>query len=382
MLKFLVILLLLFHNSFASTLFIEKIDSTSNKKNLFFNPQTIEQQIDSLNKLTPLSLVYNKTIEQHIKFYLFQRPDQVSKLLALSEYYFPVFEEILDRNGLPLELKYLPVIESSLDPHARSSAGAVGLWQFMYLTAKEYGLRINSYLDERKDIYRSTQAACEYLKKSYKKFQNWELAISSYNAGSRNITKAIRRSGGKQNYWELRPFLPKETRNYIPALIAAHYVMIFADQYGIKPDSNYIISHGEIDSIYLKEPVKIAHLAKLLDIDAGNIEELNPTYRHQIIPSLNSEKFPVLLPQNKVDKFLEMGDSIYVKIKRMELAENLKFPEFTDLERVRYKVKSGDYLGKIASKYNCTVKEIMMWNDLKTDKIKEGKYLNIYMIVK
>ena len=176
--------------------------------------------------------------------------------------------------------------------------------------------------------------------------------------------------------------MPKETRNYIPALIAAHYVMIFADQYGIKPDSNYIISHGEIDSIYLKEPVKIAHLAKLLDIDAGNIEELNPTYRYQIIPSLNSEKFPVLLPQNKVDKFLEMGDSIYVKIKRMELAENLKFPEFTDLERVRYKVKNGDYLGKIASKYNCTVKEIMMWNDLKTDKIKEGKYLNIYMIVK
>ena len=160
-----------------------------------YNEDIIKHRIDSLNNLTPLNLVYNQVVAQHIKFYLVQRKDQVSKLLSLAEYYFPIFEKYLDQNELPLELKYLTIIESSLNANARSYAGAVGLWQFMYPTAKEYGLRINSYLDERKDVYKSTQAACSYLSKAYKVFNDWDLALSSYNAGRRNITKAIRRSG-------------------------------------------------------------------------------------------------------------------------------------------------------------------------------------------
>jgi len=350
-------------------------------KNIF-DEKIVQHRLDSLNKLTPLNLVCNKTVIQHIKFYLFQRQEQVSKLLARSNYYFPIFEEYLDKHELPLELKYLPVIESSLDPHARSYAGAVGLWQFMYATAKEHDLRINSYLDERKDIYRSTEAACQYLKKAYAKFNNWDLALAAYNAGSRNITKAIRRSGGKLNYWEVRPFLPKETRNYIPSFIAAVYAIHFAPSYGIEPDTNQIINNCPVDSIYLQKSVKLEHLAILLNMETSVLEQLNPMYRIKYIPFLEKEKFPIILPHDKIDEFLHQEDSVYIKLNEMELAENLNFPPFTDIEKIRYTVKKGDYLGRIASQYNCTVKDIMLWNDLKTHKIYSGKKLNIYKTVK
>ena len=302
---------------------------------LIFDKALVKHRLDSLNRLTPLNLVYNESVLQHIKFYLFQRKHQVSKLLALSDYYFPIFEQYLDKNNLPLELKYLPIIESSLNPNARSYAGAVGLWQFMYLTAKEHGLRINSYLDERKDVYKSTQAACDYLQKAYKVFNNWDLALSSYNAGRGNVTKSIRRSGGVFNYWELRPFLPKETRNYIPSFIAALYVMNFSAEHGIRKSTEILFKEHEIDSVYLKRPVKISHLAHALQIDTTLLEDLNPTYRKKLIPSLNIEKFSIILPQNKAGIFLLNEDSIYKHIESMEIKEELEFPAFTDLEKIR-----------------------------------------------
>ena len=361
----------------------EKLSTNSSEiNNIQFDEDKIKRQIESLNQRTPINLVYNKTVGQHIQFYLTKRPEQVAKLLALSEYYFPVFEEILDKNEVPLELKYLPIIESSLNPHARSSAGAVGLWQFMYLTAKEYGLRINSYLDERKDINKSTEAACRYLKRAYSKFNSWSLALSAYNAGERNVKKAIRRSGGKSNYWELRPFLPKETRNYVPSFIAAVYVMNFASEYGIRLDTNHLFKEIPVDSVYLRRGAKIEHLADLLDINSNTIKKLNPVYRTKFIPFLEEEKFAIILPQNKADQFVAQEDSIYVMLNAMELAEKAEYPEYTDIEKIRYTVKKGDYLGKIAAKYKCTVKDIMLWNDLKTHKIYQGKKLNIYKTVK
>ena len=375
----LLVSILIFTYSFAQEQ-SQKDDSKITQK-ILFNEEKVKHQIDSLNRTTPINLIYNKEVGQQIKFYLFSKPDQVSRLLALSKYYFPVFEEILDKNNLPIELKYLPIIESALNPNARSYAGAVGLWQFMYLTAKEYGLRINTYLDERKDLHKSTQAASNYLEKAYSKFNNWELALASYNAGARNVTKAIRRSGGKMNYWELRPFLPKQTRNYIPSFIAAIYVMNFASEYNIYMDESSVVHEELVDSVYLKRGLKIEHLALLLNVNTSTIERLNPVYRINFVPFLEDEKFAIILPQGKVDEFLSKEDSIYIRLAEMELAENLEQPPFTDIEKIRYTVKRGDYLGKIATKYNCSINDIMIWNDLKTHKIYAGKRLNIYKTV-
>ena len=347
-----------------------------------FDENLVSLRLDSLNKLTPINLVYNKTVGQYIKFYLQQRPDQVSKLLTLSDYYFPVFEEYLDKNSMPLELKYLPIIESALNPNAKSPAGAVGLWQFMYYTAKEYGLRINSYLDERKDIYKSTDAACRYLKKAYKVFNDWELSLASYNCGRGNVTKALRRSGGKLNYWEVRPFLPRETRNYIPAFISIVYVMNYASQHGIFPDTSYSFHRHKIDSVYLKRPVKISHFAKVLDVEEKMLETLNPVYRNKLVPYKNGERFHVILPDYKWGVFLNNEDSIYSLLSEMEALEDLEYPLFSDIEKVKHIVKRGDYLGRIARIYKCKVSDIMMWNDLKSTKIREGQRLYIYQTIK
>ena len=351
-------------------------------QNNAFDAEKIQAQLDSLNQLTPLELRYTKEIGQHIKYYLFKRPKQVSALLKLAEYYFPIFESYLDKHDLPLELKYIPIIESSLNPNAKSSAGAIGLWQFMYPTAKEHGLRVNSYLDERKDVYKSTEAACEYFRKSYKVFNNWELAIASYNAGRRNVTKSMRRSGGKSNYWDIRPFLPKETQNYIPAFIAAVYVMNFAQDYGITVDKKINIQSLQIDSVHLNKRMNLSHLAAVMSIDSVLLAELNPTYKLQLIPYVENEKFPLILPNYQWAEFINNKDSIYKELARLDSVEKAIYPIFSDIEKIKYVVKRGDYLGKIANKYDCKIKDIMLWNDLKNSKIKQGQRLYIYRIIK
>ena len=354
----------------------------SSLKSFHINESLIKHQLDSLNELTPLDLNFNKEVLQEIKFYLLQRQNQVAKLLALSNYYFPIFESYLDKYDLPQELKYLPIIESSLNPRAKSSAGAAGLWQFMYNTAKEYGLKVNSYLDERMDVYKSTESACRYLKKSYDIFKNWELSLASYNAGRYSVKKSIIRSGGKINYWEIRPFLPKETRNYIPSFIAAVYVMNFAGDYGINLDTNYLLNESSVDSIFIKESIKINHLSSILNINEELLKNLNPAYKIKIIPFLEGEKFPVILPQEKIIQFLENEENIYEIIDSLKLAENEKYPEYTDFKRIRHIVKSGDVLGTIAQKYNCRVSDIMLWNNLNNSKIRLGQRLIIYQIIK
>tara|TARA_B100001287_G_scaffold265568_1_gene258620 strand:- start:967 stop:2103 length:1137 start_codon:yes stop_codon:yes gene_type:complete len=347
-----------------------------------FNEDVIKLRLDSLNKLTPLELTYNQTVLKFIKFYIKQRKSQVAKLLALSDYYFPIFEEYLDKYSMPLELKYIPIIESSLRVDAKSPAGAVGIWQFMYYTAKEYNLRINSYLDERRDVYKSTEAACQYLNKAFNIFDNWELAVASYNCGRGNVTKALRRSGGELNYWKIRPFLPRETRNYIPALISVIYVMNYASEHGIKADTTYMIDTHTIDTIQLNKPIKISHLAEVLQIEQSLIEELNPVYKNKLVPYRLGEKFHVVLPHYKWGVFLNNEDSIYSLLNKMERAENLEYPLFSDIEKIKYVVKSGDYLGRIARKYKCKVSDIMTWNDLSSSKIRVGQKIYIYRTIK
>lgn len=351
-------------------------------KDSSFNEEVIKLRLDSLNQLTPLELTYNQTVLKFIKFYIKQRKSQVAKLLALSDYYFPIFEEYLDKHSMPLELKYIPIIESSLRVDARSPAGAVGIWQFMYYTAKEYNLRINSYLDERRDVYKSTEAACQYLNKAFNIFDNWELAVASYNCGRGNVTKALRRSGGELNYWKIRPFLPRETRNYIPALISVIYVMNYASEHGIKADTTYTIDTHTIDTIQLKKPIKISHLAEVLQIEQSLIEELNPVYKNKLVPYRSGEKFHVVLPHYKWGVFLNNEDSIYSLLNKMEEDENLEYPLFSDIEKIKYVVKSGDYLGRIARKYKCKVSDIMTWNDLSSSKIRVGQKIYIYRTIK
>ena len=351
-------------------------------KDSSFNEELIRLRLDSLNRLTPLELTYNQTVLKFIKFYIKQRKSQVAKLLALSDYYFPIFEEYLDKYSMPLELKYIPIIESSLRVDAKSPAGAVGIWQFMYYTAKEYNLRINSYLDERRDVYKSTEAACQYLNKAFNIFDNWELAVASYNCGRGNVTKALRRSGGELSFWKIRPFLPRETRNYIPALISVIYVMNYASEHGIKADTTYSIDTHTIDTIQLKKPIKISHLAEVLKIEQSLIEELNPVYKNKLVPYRPGEKFHVVLPHYKWGVFLNNEDSIYSLLNKMEEAENLEYPLFSDIEKIKYVVKSGDYLGRIARKYKCKVSEIMTWNDLSSSKIRVGQKIYIYRTIK
>ena len=351
-------------------------------KDSSFNEEVIKLRLDSLNRLTPLELTYNQTVLKFIKFYIKQRKSQVAKLLALSDYYFPIFEEYLDKYSMPLELKYIPIIESSLRVDARSPAGAVGIWQFMYYTAKEYNLRINSYLDERRDVYKSTEAACQYLNKAFNIFDNWELAVASYNCGRGNVTKALRRSGGELNYWKIRPFLPRETRNYIPALISVIYVMNYASEHGIKADTTYSIDTHTIDTIQLKKPIKISHLAEVLQIEQSLIEDLNPVYKNKLVPYRSGEKFHVVLPHYKWGVFLNNEDSVYSLLNKMEEAENLEYPLFSDIEKIKYVVKSGDYLGRIARKYKCKVSDIMTWNDLSSSKIRVGQKIYIYRTIK
>ena len=351
-------------------------------KDSSFNEEVIKLRLDSLNQLTPLELTYNQTVLKFIKFYIKQRKSQVAKLLALSDYYFPIFEEYLDKYSMPLELKYIPIIESSLRVDAKSPAGAVGIWQFMYYTAKEYNLRINSYLDERRDVYKSTEAACQYLNKAFNIFDNWELAVASYNCGRGNVTKALRRSGGELNYWKIRPFLPRETRNYIPALISVIYVMNYASEHGIKADTTYTIDTHTIDTIQLKKPIKISHLAEVLQIEQSLIEELNPVYKNKLVPYRSGEKFHVVLPHYKWGVFLNNEDSIYSLLNKMEEDENLEYPLFSDIEKIKYVVKSGDYLGRIARKYKCKVSDIMTWNDLSSSKIRVGQKIYIYRTIK
>ncbi len=364
------------------TMFYDMSISSRAQKNEKIDPTIVKNRLDSLNNLTPLDISYNDEVLNYISYYLLQRKDLVANLLVLSKYYFPIFEAILDKNELPLELKYIPIIESALNPNARSPMGAVGLWQFMYYTAKEHDLKINSYLDERKDTYKSTQAACDYFDKSYGIFNNWELSIASYNAGRGNVTKAIRRSGGKMNYWEVRPFLPKETRNYVPAFIASIYILNFAELHGVKPSKNEFFNLHKTDSVYLKRPVKLSHLSKVLQIDQTMLEDLNPMYSIKLIPYLDDVRFPVFLPDYKWGVFLNNEDSIYNELEKMEQSESLIYPLYTDIEKIKYKIKKGDYLGKIAKKHKCSVSDIIRWNDLSSTNIKSGKTLYIYRKIK
>ena len=344
-----------------------------------FSDSVYEARIQHLDTKTPIDLVYNPYVKQYINVYTKQRRQQMSRMMGLAAYYFPVFEEVLDQFNLPLELKYLALVESALNPKAKSWAGATGLWQFMYNTGKEYNLKVSSYVDERMDPYRATVAACEFFEKSYSVYGDWSLVLASYNSGGGNVNKAIRRSGGKRNYWQIRRFLPKETRSYVPAFIAVCYAMNYASDHKISPEKPRVLFH-EVDTVEVKYQIDFEYLSSSLDISMNELAFLNPSYKINVIPKIEGRPYHLVLPITKMGAFVENEQEIYAHFVELDAQKRKNYPKYSEQdERIIHRVKGGEYLGKIARRYGCSVKKIQQWNNLKSDNIRVGQRLVLYV---
>ncbi|MDB2492889.1 transglycosylase SLT domain-containing protein [Flavobacteriaceae bacterium] len=339
---------------------------------------TLKKRLAILDAKTPFNIAYNPALESVIKRYLKSRKRSTETLINRSQYYFPMFEEVLDKHNLPLEIKYLAVVESALKPRAKSRVGATGLWQFMFATGKQYGLEVSSYVDERCDPLRSTNAAAKYLASLYKTFGDWDLALAAYNSGPGNVTKAIRRSGGYQNYWNIRPFLPSETAGYLPAFLATFYLFEYADAHGFQLEKNQLPIIAT-DTIHIKQMISLDQVAELTDTKIETLQHLNPSYKLDIIPVLDTKTYALRLPLTKIGDFVQNETQIYATAKAEFEAREKPLPQFFEIDsKIRYKVKSGDYLGKIARKFRVRVSQIKKWNGLRTNDLKIGQRLTIY----
>tara|TARA_S200000501_G_scaffold216230_2_gene202930 strand:+ start:7888 stop:9027 length:1140 start_codon:yes stop_codon:yes gene_type:complete len=342
------------------------------------NKDTIKERFKKLNQKTLIELYYNEEVEKKIIQQLTYKSKFYNKNKRNIEFYLPLFHEKLSNENLPIELKYLPVVESNLKPTATSKVGATGLWQLMFYTALENGLVMNSYVDERMDPVKSTTAAIRYLKKLYDIHKDWDLAVASYNAGPRTISKAIQRSGGYQNYWNIRPFLPRETANYIPSFFATMYVLEYAKEHDINIDynSNYFF---RTDSVLISQKISIHQISKTLGISKQKLIDLNPSYVHKIIPVIEGQENYIYIPDSLTAKFLDNEKDIYeLATKEFESREKPLPSLFSINSKLVYKIKYGDFLGKIANKFGVTVSQIKKWNNLATDQIRENQKIIIF----
>jgi len=339
---------------------------------------TLKMRLEQLNARTPFNIAYNESLESVIKSYLKHRRNSMSRLMSLSDYYFPLFEESLDNYDIPLEVKYLAIVESALKPRAKSRVGATGLWQFMFGTGKEYGLNVSSYVDERSDPVKSTVAASKYLAKLYEIFGDWDLALAAYNSGPGNVSKAIRRSGGYENYWNIRPYLPRETAGYLPAFLATMYIFEFAEEHGFKkerPNFHYV----ETDTIHVKKMITLDQVSELLEVPIEELQFLNPSYKLDVIPYIKEEDYTLRLPRDVVGKFVSNEENIYNFVQAEFDKREKPLPKFFDSNsKTTYRVRSGDYLGKIARKYGVRVSQLKSWNGLRSNNLKIGQRLMIY----
>ena len=331
---------------------------------------TVAPRMAALDATSELDLRWNPVAQRRIEVFGTKRTKHLGSMLGRKAMYFPLFEEVLDRHGMPLELKHLAVVESGLNPEARSPAGARGLWQFMYYTAKAEGLRIDGYIDERKDPLKSTEAACRHLRRLHDRFGDWYFALAAYNAGSGNVNKAIRRSGNKTNYWEVRPFLPRETRDYVPNFIAVTYLMEHHQDHGIYPQ-NTLPGAMTVDTLMVEGPLRFDQMAAESPLTEAEVAVLNPMYRLMMVPG-PGEKFPVRWPVEHVAGFLSQETAM--RAYKPELTPEIQY----EPEPVIYRVKSGDVLGTIARKHGVKVSQLKTWNDLKSTTIRVGQRLIIH----
>lgn len=351
---------------------------------------------DRLSKLPyEVEMPYNNVVRGAIDLYTERRRKLVENMLGIGKYYFPIFDDILERYGVPLEFRYLPVIESALNARAVSRAGAAGLWQFMPSTGRMYGLEVNTLVDERRDPVKSTKAAARYLKDLYRIYGDWHLAIAAYNCGPGTVNRAIRRSGGKKNYWQIYDYLPAETRSYVPIFIAANYVMTYYQQHNLCPAEVDMPVHT--DTIVVKGRTTFNRISEITGVPIDELEILNPQYRRNIIPG---EKYTLRLPGHAMSKFIAMEDSAYSNgggdfqssSETMSEAESRSYTPSSSAtssrsnsvsssrsrgKNVYHKVRRGENLGSIARRYNVTISQIKKWNHLRGARINAGQRLII-----
>ncbi|MCF6297107.1 MAG: LysM peptidoglycan-binding domain-containing protein [Flavobacteriaceae bacterium] len=343
-----------------------------------FSTELLKERLAVLNSKTPFNVEYNRSLERIIKHYLKNRKESLANLMGRAKYYFPIFEEYLDKYDIPLEIKYLAIVESALKPNANSRVGAKGLWQFMYATGKQYNLKVSSYVDERFDPIKSTEAACRYLKDLHKTFNDWDLALAAYNSGPGNVNKAIRRSGGSKNYWNLRRYLPRETAGYLPAFYATLYIFEYANEHQLYA-KNELVNTFETDTIVLKRQITFNQINKVLGTDDELIGFLNPQYKLKIIPVVKNRNYTLRLPKYLVGKFVANEDQIYAYAAANEAKREKALPKyFEPSNKIRYRVRNGDFLGKIANRYGVSVGNIKRWNRLRSNNLKIGQRLTIY----
>lgn len=334
------------------------------------------QRLKDMN--VSFSLPYNEIVRDYLVKYTERGKKGMGKILGLCEYYMPFFQEIFTRHGLPQELKAMAIVESALNPTAVSWAGAAGMWQFMPSAAKGYGLHVDTYVDERLDPIKSGEAAAEFLKDMYQVFGDWNLAIASYNCGPGNIQKAIRRAGSRK-FWDIWPYLPTETRGYVPAFVGVTYAMHYRNEYGIEPV--HIEMPAQTDTFKINKKLHLKQVCDLTGISLEEIKKFNPQYKLDIIPG-NEREYILRLPHKYTDAFVQHEDSVY-KHKAKEYFEPLTIKKASEIPdpqpKITYVVKKGDCLGTIADDYkNVTVEKLKQWNNLKSDNLSIGQKLTIY----
>jgi len=343
-------------------------------------------RIELLNTESPIDLVYNQYVRDFINLYAVKKRGLTSRVLGLTHMYFPMIEEDLDRYDIPQEMKYLAIVESALNGNARSPVGASGIWQFMVSTGKMYDLNVSSYVDDRLDPYKSTISACRLFKDLYRTYHDWLLVLAAYNSGPGNVNKAIRRSGGKMTFWEIRNYLPRETRDYVPAFIAVNYVMNYAEEHNLYPVMPKLEAY-EIDTVAVKHPLTFAQISEKLKISLDDLMYLNPSFKRGFIPSTSEKTYFIRLPKKSVADFINNETALYAynPVKGYDPSEFQHMITLAttadvngDLDRAIHKVRRGESITSIARKYHCTIADIREWNHLRRSKVVPGQRLTVY----
>ena len=358
--------------------YIIKDIEEKNVADVDLSTEILKERLQKINARTPFHIAYNPSLEKVIKSYLKYRKRYYPALMAKAAYYFPMFEKHLDQYDVPLEMKYLAIVESALNPTAKSRVGATGLWQFMYTTGIQYKLKVSSYVDERQDPLKATIAACQYLSDLYNIFGDWDLALAAYNSGPGNVSKAIKRSGGYRNYWNIRPFLPRETAGYVPAFYATMYLFEYQKEHQLIADAPQI-RHFETDTIHVKKSISFDQISETTGISSELLQLLNPSYKLDVIPFIAGKNYAITLPRKNTFRFLDKEQEIYALAETDASKREKPLPKYFEMDkRIRYKVRSGDFLGKIANKFGVRVSDLKRWNRLKTSRLKIGQRLSVY----